>query len=227
MIARSLSVIAFAGMFAFAAPASAQEEELELSDNVQTAILYGEDAAPPCPEDTICVIARLPEDDRFRIPENLRYSDDPANQSWVERVERLDMVGRFGTLSCSAKGVGGSSGCTQEMIAAAFADKASSSSVRFGQLIEAARRERLSTIDADAAAEQDRVEQVEREYMERLERERAGPTGDETVDPSAPPAIDQADRVPPAEPSKDTPFDDGDEAPQPLGAQVPARDPQG
>ena len=46
--------------------------------------------------------------------------------------------------------------------------------MRFGQLIEKARAERLSTIDAQAAAEQERVEMIEREYMQRLERERAG-----------------------------------------------------
>lgn len=182
MIARNLSALAAAGIFLAAAPASAQEEEIELSDNVQTAIVYGEDAAPPCPEDTICVIARLPEDDRFRIPQDLRYSEDPANQSWASRVERLDMVGKFGTLSCSATGVGGSTGCTQEMIAAAFADKENSSSVRFARLIDAARRERLSTIDDDAAAEQERVEQIEREYMQRLERERAAPTPGEEAE---------------------------------------------
>jgi hypothetical protein len=44
--------------------------------------------------------------------------------------------------------------------------------VRFGLLIEQARAERLSTIDAEAAAEQERVEMIEREYMQRLEKER-------------------------------------------------------
>ena len=47
--------------------------------------------------------------------------------------------------------------------------------MRFSQLIEQAREDRLSTIDADAAAEQERVEQIEREYLERLERERQAP----------------------------------------------------
>jgi hypothetical protein len=46
--------------------------------------------------------------------------------------------------------------------------------VRFGLLIDQARRDRLSEIDEDAAAEQERVEMIEREYMQRLERERAG-----------------------------------------------------
>ena len=40
--------------------------------------------------------------------------------------------------------------------------------------IAAARAERLSTIDADSAEQQARVEELERQYMERLERERAG-----------------------------------------------------
>ena len=56
--------------------------------------------------------------------------------------------------------------------------------VRFGQLIEEARQERLSTIDSSAAAEQERVEQIEREYLERLERERSAPLPGE-VDPAS------------------------------------------
>ncbi len=140
--------------------------------------------------------------------------------------DRLEMVGDFGTLSCSPTGAGGFTGCTQKMIDAAYADREGAPSVRFSELIEAARADRLSTIDDDAAAEQGRVEQIEREYLERLEAERAGPTPGERVDPSLPPVIDQADRVPPAEPDKDTPFDDNSQEPQPLGAQVPARSPQ-
>ena len=83
------------------------------------------------------------------------------------------MVGDFGTMSCSPAGAGGFTGCTQEMIDKAYADRANSSDVRFGQLVEEARAERLSTIDEDAAAEQERVEMIEREYLDRLERERA------------------------------------------------------
>ena len=77
------------------------------------------------------------------------------------------------TLSCSATGIGGATGCTQEMIRNAYADKNAAPSVRFGALIAAARAERLSTLDASAAEEQARVEALEKEYMERLERERA------------------------------------------------------
>ena len=216
-IAPALALAAFAG------PALAQDEA---GDRVNMVIVYGDDAAPQPDGDEIVVVARLPEGDRYRIPESLRFSENPANNSWASRVERLELIGDFGTLSCSATGAGGATGCTQEMIAAAYADRDSSSSVRFGQLIEAARAERLAQIDDMAAEEQARVEAIENEYLRRLEDERAAPLpGDAVVDDSPPPLIDRADRMPPVEPSKDTPFDDNSEVQQDLGAQVPAREP--
>lgn len=160
------------------APLAAQEAG---GEKVRMVIVYGDDAAPTAQGDEIVVVARMPEAERFRIPENLRYSDNPANEAWINRVEKLEFVGNFGTLSCSATGVGGSTGCTQEMIRNAYADKKASPSVRFGELIAAARAERLSTLDATAADEQARVEAIEKEYMQRLEKERAadpaGPGG--------------------------------------------------
>lgn len=170
---------------AFVAPASAQEAPEE---TVNMVIVYGDDACPQSTEDQIVVCARQDESERYRIPEPLRYSEDPANEAWATRVEKLEMIGDFGALSCSPAGAGGFTGCTQEMIRKAYADKAEGSNVRFGQLIAEARAERLSTIDEEAAAEQARVEQIEREYMERLERERAAPTpGEETEPLPAPP----------------------------------------
>lgn len=174
---RRLAATLLAASAAFAAlPAAAQDSG---GDKVNMVIVYGEDAAPEPVGDEIVVVARLPEADRFRIPENLRYSDNPANNSWASRVERLDIVGDFGILSCSAAGAGSETGCTQAMIEAAYADRASGSSVRFAQLIEAARQERLATIDEDAAAEQARVEAIEDAYMERLRQERDAELPDE------------------------------------------------
>ena len=154
----------------FAPPLAAQSNA---GDKVRMVIVYGDDAAPPPQGDEIVVVARMPEEDRFRIPEGLRYSENPANDAWINRVEKLEFVGASGTLSCSATGIGGATGCTQEMIRNAYADKNAAPSVRFGALIAAARAERLSTLDASAAEEQERVEALEKEYMERLERERA------------------------------------------------------
>ena len=165
----SMSAIAIA--LAAASPLAAQDGA---GDKVRMVIVYGDDAAPAADGDEIVVVARMPEKDRYRIPENLRFSDNPANDAWINRVEKLEFVGASGTLSCTAVGAGGSTGCTQEMIRNAYADKKASPSVRLGQLIAAARAERLSQIDASATEEQARVEALEKEYMQRLEKERAG-----------------------------------------------------
>lgn len=169
MIRRVLTSFALVTLLA-STPVAAQDAA---GDKVRMVIVYGDDAAPPAQGDEIVVVARMPEKDRYRIPENLRYSDDPANTSWINRVERLEFVGASGTLSCTAVGAGGSTGCTQEMIRNAYADKQASPSVRFGQLIAAARAERLSQIDQLSAEEQARVEAIEKDYMERLQRESA------------------------------------------------------
>lgn len=168
---RRFALPLLAAAAAFAAPVAAQEQG---GDKVRMVIVYGDDPAPPAQGDEILVVARMPEDDRFRIPEALRFSDDPANMAWARRVEKLDLVGRSGTMSCSTVGAGGFTGCTQQLIDAFYADKREGPAVRFSELIAAARAERLSTIDADSAEQQARVEELERQYMERLERERAG-----------------------------------------------------
>ncbi|WFL78701.1 hypothetical protein P7228_06465 [Altererythrobacter arenosus] len=156
---------------AFASPASAQDEG---GEKVNMVIVYNENECPEAVGDEIVVCEILVEADRYRIPETLRHSDNPENVAWSRRVESYKMIGAFGTMSCDPAGAGGFTGCTQQMIEAAYADRSESSKVRFGQLIAAAREDRLSTIDEDAAAEQARVEQIERAYMERLERERQG-----------------------------------------------------
>ena len=181
-----LAASALAGIAMLAAPASAQVAAEEASDDVRMSIVYGDDAAPPCPEGEICVVARLPESERYRIPETLRFSDDPENVAWTKRVESLEMLGDFGALSCSPAGAGGFTGCTQQLIEQAYGERATGANVRFSELIAAAREERLSTIDEDAAAEQERVEAIEREYMERLEAERDAELPDETNPSIAP-----------------------------------------
>jgi len=178
----TLCSIGFAGISLIAVPLSAQDEA---GDRVNMVIAYDEDECPePVDDEEIVVCQILVEAERYRIPSNLRTSSSPENTPWAERVERFKMIGDFGTLSCSPTGAGGFTGCTQQMIDAAYADKAASTRVRFSQLIDQAREDRLSTIDADAAAEQERVEQIEREYLERLERERQAPLpGDEVRAP--------------------------------------------
>jgi len=175
----SKSLIAIAGLaLALPAAAHAQDAVETGDDSYNMVIVYGDDECPQSTADQIVVCARKAESERYRIPENLRFSDSPDNKAWAERVESFEMAGAFGIMSCSPTGAGGFTGCTQQMIDAAYADKANNAGVRFGEIIAAERAKRLSTIDEDAASEQERVEMIEREYMERLDRERAAETPD-------------------------------------------------
>ena len=181
-MSKSLPLIAAFALGA-AAPVAAQTPVESPDDSYNMVIVYGEDSCPESTEDQIVVCARKAEQERYRIPERLRFSDSPENQAWAERVERLEMVGKFGTMSCSPVGAGGFTGCTQQMIADAYADKAQGSDVRFSALVNQARAERLEGVDEEARLEQERVEMIEREYMERLERERAGETPGAEAEP--------------------------------------------
>ncbi|WP_194146759.1 hypothetical protein [Aurantiacibacter suaedae] len=176
------------------AAASAQDEG---GDRVNMVNVYGEDACPQSDGDTITVCARFPESERYRIPRNLRESNSPDNESWTQRAQSLETVGKFGPMSCSPAGAGGDLGCTVEMIEAAYRERESGSDVRFSQLINEARQERLSEIDSEAAATQERVEQLERAYMERLEAERDEPLPDESDAEASPQVVDPGAVPPP------------------------------
>jgi hypothetical protein len=154
-------------------------------------IAYSADECPQAKEGEVVICEILVEAERYRIPPNLRYSDSPENKSWSRQVEEIKYVGDFGTMSCSPAGAGGFTGCTQKFVEAAYKDRAEAENVRFGQLIEKARAERLSTIDTQAAAEQERVEMIEREYMERLERERQAELPGEAALPAPAKPADQ------------------------------------
>ena len=128
----------------------------------------------PTSPDEITVCARKDEGERFRIPEALRGMDSPAARSWTDRVLAYETITRKGTLSCSPVGAGGSLGCTQKLIDAAYAEKRGDATVKFSELIAAERDRRLATIDADAAETQQRVEEIERQYDAR-QRQQADP----------------------------------------------------
>lgn len=168
----ALPTLAVAALWALPAVAQDQAQDAPGDDSVNMVIVYGEDECPQSTEAEITVCARRPEGDRFRIPSSLRTSDSPENTSWTQRVQKLETVGNFGAMSCSPKGAGGFTGCTQALVDAAYAAKKESSDIRFGELIDKARQERLSTIDTDAAAEQARVEQIEKQQLDKAEKER-------------------------------------------------------
>ena len=180
------------------APAAAQDNG---GDRVNQVIIFGEDECPQSTGDTITVCARLDESERYRIPPNLRTSNSPENESWTNRALALEAVGDFGPLSCTPVGAGGDLGCTIQMIEAAYEERASSSDVRFAELIAEERAERLSTIDADAAATQGRVEELEEIELRRRREAQEAPLPGEESD-ALPQVVDPAS-IPDAPPSDD------------------------
>ena len=175
-----LSALAAAGMAAFIAsapaPAVAQDSG---GETINQLIVYGDDPCPQSTADTITVCARKEESERFRIPENLRQSGSPENTAWNERVLSYESIGEYGTLSCSPVGAGGWTGCAQEMIDTAYAERENSSALRFSELIAEARAQRLAALDDEAAAEQARVEAEERAYFERQAEQQAAEAANE------------------------------------------------
>lgn len=182
---RRLVLLAAAPLAIALAPAPATAQDAP-GDKVNIVDVYGEDPCPQSSDDVIVVCRRMNEEERYRIPEALRQSDSPQNQSWSNRVQSFEAVGNFGPLSCSPIGLGGELGCTAQMIAAAYEEKRTGAGVRASELIAAARAERLSTIDAEAAATQARVEELERQYMERQAREGEAEVAQDSAPPSSP-----------------------------------------
>jgi hypothetical protein len=161
--------VSLAALLAGGQPAHAQDA----GERVNQLIVYGDDPCPPSTSGEITVCARKDEAERYRIPEVLRGNpDSPRAEPWTDRVEAYETVGAQGIASCSPVGPGGASGCMAQLIDAAFAERRGGGERRFGQLIQAEREKRLSTLDAEAAATQARVEQLEKAYDARLAAER-------------------------------------------------------
>jgi hypothetical protein len=102
------TVLAFASV-----PAAAQDEEVRIAE----IIVYGDDPCPRSTDSEVVVCARKPETERYRIPERYRDSGPrQARESWAAKAKSFEYVGRTGTMSCSAVGPGGHTGCLQNMI---------------------------------------------------------------------------------------------------------------
>ena len=139
-----------------AAPQDAAEAPEVTEARVNQLIIYGDDPCPQSSNEEIIVCARLPEDDRYRIPPNLRAEpNDPSRQSWANRAVELSYVGRSGIGSCSTAGPGGMIGCFDQMVQQARAERRGGDQVHWDRLIEQARAERMQRITEEAEAEVD------------------------------------------------------------------------
>lgn len=94
-------------------PAAAQAPQRETNVTV-----YGDDPCPPPADpEEIVVCARQPEEERYRIPRELRRGERRLETSWGTRSEMLEEAQRDTRPgSCSVVGSFGQSGCFQAMI---------------------------------------------------------------------------------------------------------------
>lgn len=154
------------------APAAAQST----SETVRFVTVVGDEDCPASTADEIVVCAHYEDGEQYRLPEDFRGDVDSApNQAWVNRVKTMDELGEKGALSCSPAGLGGYTGCTQEMIDAYYAQKDKPSAGRASEIINATREERLADVDAEAEAEEARVQEAIQRQQELREQRDAEP----------------------------------------------------
>lgn len=164
MIASSLTI---GMMLGASVPAFAQSAS-STTEKVNIVIVYGEDACPQSKGDDIVVCARKGEEERYRIPEPLRGDPNmPSHQAWGERVRSMEYVGASGTESCSPVGAGGTTGCFTQLARLAKAERQAADNASWKDLVEAERAKRLSTIDADSKAIEERVKAEEKAAQEQ------------------------------------------------------------
>ncbi len=165
----------------WANPAAAQDAPS--GERVNQVIVYGDQPCPEARDDSEIVVC-VRQEDPYRVPQDLRQSDAPQNESWANRVAANADVGATGVGSCSTVGQEGQTGCQLDRIEQAYAEKENADSVRFGELIAEERARRLEAIDANAAAEQERVEALEREYEARRAGQPQNPATGNVIEPS-------------------------------------------
>lgn len=192
-----LTLLFLAGA-AIAQPASAQDGPAN-NEKINQVIVYGEDQCPQASGDEILVCAVLPEGDRYRVPQIFRGGDplDPRNQAWLNRVTSLERVGRFGTDSCSPVGLGGFTGCTQQLVSGAKAEEKAADKTDWQAMIADERNKRIAGIDA-ASAEVETAVVAEEKAL--AERQRAAAEAEERGGAPAPDAAPPTEGDPDAEP---------------------------
>ena len=151
-------------LVALATPALAQDQEpgnsgvASAGARITQVIVYGDDPCKAGQGDEIVVCVRQAEKERYRIPPNLRSDPlNPKNQSWINRAQAIEYVGRNGTQSCSPTGAGGFTGCFAKIAADAKAERKQQDATSWADLVAAERAKRLGTIDADSEQIEQRV----------------------------------------------------------------------
>ncbi|PTD26727.1 hypothetical protein [Sphingomonas fennica] len=110
--------------FVIAASAAMPFDVAQAQRSERVLTIYGNDKCPTSNGEEIVVCRRLDENERYRIPKDLRDSELTGNDAWNERARSFEYVGRSGAQSCSPVGSGGASGCMREMFRKARDERA-------------------------------------------------------------------------------------------------------
>jgi len=100
------------------APALAQPPAGELPEKVVNVTVYGTDPCPKSTEGVVVVCGRRSDNERYRIPKELRKrQQQPSETSWATRTRALEEASRPSMPgSCSPVGSWGQTGCFQQML---------------------------------------------------------------------------------------------------------------
>lgn len=124
MTMKTALLLSLAASFMAATPALAQEAD----ERINALVVYGNDPCPQSEDGSIIVCARKPENDRYRIPKELRKKQAEAvtlgSPGWASNVQSLEAAGRvLLPNSCSAVGTGGFTGCSLAMLSQWYAER--------------------------------------------------------------------------------------------------------
>jgi hypothetical protein len=110
---RSITLLLALAPMAYAAPALAQDGTYR----ARTVVVFGKDECPKATNpDEVIVCARRPEEERYRIPKDIREQETIARKDQVGANRAALASGQAsatGVGSCSAAGAGGWTGCSR------------------------------------------------------------------------------------------------------------------
>jgi hypothetical protein len=97
----------------------------ETPQRSSTLVVYGDDRCPASSSEEVVVCARKPENERYRIPKELRERQRlPGGIAWGSQVAAMEEATRFTRPgSCSVVGSGGQTGCFADSIRQWAADR--------------------------------------------------------------------------------------------------------
>ena len=96
---------------------SPQAASAQTSDRVNEIVVFGTDPCPRSTDDDVVVCYRVPERERYRIPERLREGGSLQERTaWASKARTIERGGRTGIQSCSPVGPAGYTGCMEQMV---------------------------------------------------------------------------------------------------------------